>query len=84
MPTKIPSTPNKTPNAQFQSKEYAKKTNIDLSCFVAMHLLSRIYALFWRTFYRPKKYGGVPKMTNIRYAFRIWDGASNIFITKDV
>ena len=22
----------------------------------------------WRTFYRPKKYGGVPKMTIIRYA----------------
>ena len=22
---------------------------------------------FWRTFYRPKKYGGVPKMTIIRY-----------------
>ena len=66
-PTKIPSTPNKTPSAQFQSKEYAKKTNIDLRRFVAMQFLSRIYALFWRTFYRPKKYGGVPKMTNMRY-----------------
>ena len=29
--------------------------------------MSRIYALFWRTFSRPKKYGGVPKMTNMRY-----------------
>ena len=29
--------------------------------------LSPIYALFWHTFYRPKKYGGVPKMTNMRY-----------------
>ena len=57
----------KTPSAQFQSKEYAKKTNIDLRCFVAMQFLSRIYALFWRTFYRPKKIGGVPKMTNMRY-----------------
>ena len=24
---------------------------------------------FWRTFYRPKQYGGVPKMTNMRYVF---------------
>ena len=42
--------------------------NIDLRCFVVTQFLSRIYALFWRTFYRPKKYGGVPKMTNMRYA----------------
>ena len=41
--------------------------NIDLRCFVAKQFLSRIYALFWRTFYRPKKCGGVPKMTNMRY-----------------
>ena len=30
-------------------------------------VLLRIYALFWRTFFSPKKYGGVPKMTIIRY-----------------
>ena len=53
-PTKIPNMPNKTPCAQFQSKEYAKKTNIGLRCFVAMQFLSQIYALFWRIFYRPK------------------------------
>ena len=35
-PNKTPSTPNKTPSAQFQSKDYAKKTNIDLRCSVAM------------------------------------------------
>ena len=29
--------------------------------------MSRIYALFWRTFFRPKKYVGVPKMTIMRY-----------------
>ena len=69
-PTKMPSTPNKTPSAQIQSKEYAKQINTDLRCFVVMQFLSRIYALFWRTFYRPKKYGGVPKMTNMRYAPR--------------
>ena len=28
--------------------------NIDLRCFVAMQFLSQIYALFWRTIYRPK------------------------------
>ena len=31
-------------------------SNIDLRCFVAKQFLSRIYALFWRTFYTPKKY----------------------------
>ena len=40
----------------------------DLRCFVARQILSRIYALFWRTFFRLKKYVGVPKMTIIRYA----------------
>ena len=30
--------------------------------------MSRIHAFFWRTFFRSKKYGGVPKMTIIRYA----------------
>ena len=43
------------------------KTSIDLRCFVARQFLLQIYALFWRTFYRPKKYGGVLKMTIIRY-----------------
>ena len=38
-----------------------------------MQFLSQIYALFLRTFYRPKKYGGVPKMTNMRYALKTHD-----------
>ena len=41
---KTASTPTKT----------ASTVNIDLRCFVAMQFLSQIYALFWRTFYRPK------------------------------
>ena len=41
------------------------KTSIDLRCFVARQFLLRIYALCWRTFCRLKKYGGVPKMTNM-------------------
>ena len=41
--------------------------NIDLRCFIAKQFLSRIYALFWWTFYRPKKCVGVQKITNIRY-----------------
>ena len=35
---------------------------------VLMQFLSPVYALFRRTFTRPKKYGGAPKMTNMRYA----------------
>ena len=26
-----------------------------------------IYALLWHTFYRPEKYGGIPRMTNMSY-----------------
>ena len=52
--------------AEFRKYEFAFQ-NIDLRCFVARQFLSQIYALFWRTFFRPKKYGGVPKMTIIRY-----------------
>ena len=63
---------NQKPRMQFQSKEYAKETNIDLRCFVAKQFLSQIYARFWRTFYRPKQYGGVPKMTNMRYVHEYW------------
>ena len=75
-----PSTPTKTPGSP--KKHQVRQTkhqvcefvfqNIDLRCFVARQILSRIYALFWRTFYRPKKYGGVPKMTIIKYAYDQW------------
>ena len=41
---KTPSTPTKT----------ASTSNINLRCFVAMQFLWQIYALFWRTIYRPK------------------------------
>ena len=58
-PTKIPSTPTKIPSTPTEN----------LRCFVARKFLSQIYALFWCTFYAPKKYGGVPKMTNIRYEY---------------
>ena len=42
--TKIPSTPTKIPNMPTKN----------LRCFVARQFLSQIYALFWRTFCRPK------------------------------
>ena len=45
--------------------------NIDLRCFVAKQFLSRIYTLFWCTFYRPKKCVGVQKMTNMRYGLLV-------------
>ena len=38
-----------------------------------MQFLSQIYALFWRTIFRPKKCGGVQKMTNMRYAVTDWN-----------
>ena len=63
MPTKTPSTPTKTPKILLP--------NIDLRCFVAKHFLSQIYALFWCTFYRPRKCVGVQKMTNMRYGDRL-------------
>ena len=44
--------------------------NIDLRCFVERIIVADLRT-FWRTFYRPKKYGGVPKMTIIRYEL-IW------------
>ena len=68
---RAPSTPNKIPSAQFQSKEYAKKSNIDLRCFVAMQFLSRITHFFGVPFTGLKKYGGVPKMTNMRYGYNV-------------
>ena len=48
------------------AKQNTKYVNL-YSKILIYAVLSRIYALFWRTFYRRKKYGGVPKMTNIRY-----------------
>ena len=45
---------------------------IDLRCFVAKQFLSRIYAFFWCTFYRPRKCVGVQKTTNMRYGYWYW------------
>ena len=56
--------------ANFVTDQWTDKPILGVGCcFVAIQFLLRIYALFWRTFYRPKKYGGVPKMTIIRYGF---------------
>ena len=52
--TKIPSTPTKISSTPTEN----------LRCFVARKFLSQIYALFWCTFYAPKKYGGVPKIVS--------------------
>ena len=68
-------TPNTPKNANYAKKntKYAKKhqilqntPNFHLRCFVAKKFLFQIHALFG-VIYRPKKYGGVPKGTNIRY-----------------
>ena len=52
---------------QLNTKYAKQNTKYWFTLFVVRQFLSQIYALFWRTFYRPKKYGGVPKMTIIRY-----------------
>ena len=49
-----------------QNTKYAKQIYAVLSREIFVANLRT----FWRTFYRPKKYGGVPKMTIIRYDFR--------------
>ena len=68
-------------NAKYakQNTKYTKYA-ISLKTNVNLHTKILIYAVLpreifvenlrisWRTFYRPKKYGGVPKMTNLRYA----------------
>ena len=69
---KIPDTPDtpsqKTKYANQKTKyanqntKYANKNNKYANQIVVANLRT-----FWRTFYRPKKCGGVPKMTNIRY-----------------
>ena len=51
MPTKIPRKPTKIPSMPTKIPITPTK---NLRCFVARKFLSQIFALFWRTFYRPK------------------------------
>merc|ERR1712112_698582 len=64
----------KTPNTQKKNTKYAKKNtkySKILQIFIYAVLSRKNFVpnsrTFWCTFYRPKKYGGVPKRTNIRY-----------------
>ena len=67
----------KKPQLCQKNTKYAKKapntpkySKFSFTLFCREKILFQIYALCWCTFYRPKKYGGVPKWTNIRYANR--------------
>ena len=71
MPTKIQSTPNKTPSAQFQSKEYAKKNKYWFTLFCRDAIFLKFMHFFGVPFTGLKKYGGVPKMTNMMYGCMI-------------
>ena len=52
-----------------QNTKYAKQnTKYWFTLFCREIIFVANLRTFWRTFYRPKKYGGVPKMTIIRYA----------------
>ena len=64
---KTPTTPK---NTKYAKNKYAQKTPNThcLHCFVTKIFLFQIYALCWCTFYRPKKYGGVPKKKIMRAA----------------
>ena len=67
-PSQVPNAPSQVTNTPPKCKRHqvrqpktastptktASTVNIDLRCFVAMQFLSQIYALFWRTIYRPK------------------------------
>ena len=66
---------NKTPTTPKKNTKYAKKNtkySKILQIFIYAVLSRKNFVpnsrTFWCTFYRPKKYGGVPKRTNIRYA----------------
>ena len=51
-----------------QNTKYAKQnTKYWFTLFCREIIFVANLRTFWRTFYRPKKYGGVPKMTIIRY-----------------
>ena len=64
MPTKITSTATKIPSTP---TKISSTPTEKFTLFCCKEIFVVINALFWCTFYRPRKYGGVPKMTNIRY-----------------
>ena len=64
--SKTPNTP-KNPNYAKKSTKYSKILQIFIYAVLSRKkFLFQIHALFG-VIYRPKKYGGVPKGTNIRY-----------------
>ena len=76
---KTPNTPKNTPNTP-KNTNYAKKHQIckktpntpkyskfSFTLFCREKIFVPNSRTFWCTFYRPKKYGGVPKKTNMRY-----------------
>ena len=60
-------------NTKYTKYAISLKTNVNLHTKILIYavLSQEIFVAnlrtFWRTFYRPKKYGGVPKMTIMRY-----------------
>ena len=65
---KTPTMPKKTPNMQKKNTKYSKILQIFIYAVLSRKNFVPNSRTFWCTFYRPKKYGGVPKRTNIRYA----------------
>ena len=70
--SKTPNTPKtanyakKAPNMQKKAPNTPKYSKFSFTLFCREKILFQIHALFG-VIYRPKKYGGVPKGTNIRY-----------------
>ena len=59
---------NKNTKYAKQNTKYAKQnTKYWFTLFCREIIFVANLRTFWRTFYRPKKYGGVPKMSIIRY-----------------
>ena len=66
----------KNTNYAKKNNKYAKKTpntpkysKFSFTLFCREKFFVPNSRTFWCTFYRPKKYGGVPKWTNMRYDF---------------
>ena len=54
-----------------QNTKYAKQNKILIYAVLSREIFVANSRTFWRTFYRPKKCGGVPKMTIMRYALKL-------------
>ena len=63
---KTPTTPKKHQICKKNTK-YSKILQIFIYAVLSRKKFVPNSRTFWCTFYRPKKYGGVPKRTNIRY-----------------